>query len=215
MGTMATSMNVGKQQPQAFQHSWGIATRTKSKSWVMKMNFSLPQMSSEKRLLLNLISLLHISIQICGFIRAIYWIDSCLYIKWKVCLIVEKHLNLFRCSAIPWSEEWQLECGVPSTKSVTVSHFNFQGTTQDSPSSHQTRDLNSQTQNRARRVLTYAKISTKLDKSHSTPQQQKIPKFKIGRLGACSGAISALAVAQGCLGDPKSRISARKGSGFA
>ena len=46
-------------------------------------------------------------------------------------------------------------------------------------------------------------------------QQQKRPRFKIGSFGLRCGAISASAVAQGCLGGPETPIRAKKGSGLA
>ena len=44
---------------------------------------------------------------------------------------------------------------------------------------------------------------------------QRRPRFKIGRLSLSGGAISALAVNQGCLCGPETRILARKESGLA
>ena len=63
-----------------------------------------------------------------------------------------------------------------------------------------------------KRGLVDAKISTEIN---APLQQQRRPRFKIGRLGLCGGAISALAVNQGCLGGPETPIRARKGSGVA
>ena len=59
---------------------------------------------------------------------------------------------------------------------------------------------------------TDAKISTEIN---APLQQQRRPRFKIGRLDLRGGEILALAVDEGCLGGPETPIRARKGSGLA
>ena len=68
------------------------------------------------------------------------------------------------------------------------------------------------TLNRAQRGLVDAKIYTEIN---APLQQQRRPRFKIGRLGLRGGANLALAVDEWCLGGPETPIRARKGSGLA
>ena len=83
-----------------------------------------------------------------------------------------------------------------------IRFFNFQETNRISHVSYQKQIFHTYTRNRAQRGLVDAKISTEIN---APLQQQRRPRFKIGRLG---GAISALAVDQGCLCCPKTRIRA-------
>ena len=93
-----------------------------------------------------------------------------------------------------------------------IRFFNFQETNRVSHVSYQTRIFHTYTRNRAQRDPVDAKISTEIN---APLQQQRRPRFKIGRLGLRGGAISALAVDEGCLGGPETPIRARKGSGLA
>ena len=90
--------------------------------------------------------------------------------------------------------------------------FNFQETNRVSNVSYQKRIFHTYTRYRAQRGLVDAQIHTELNASL---QQQRRPRVKICSLGLCGGVISALAVDQKCLRGPKTRISARKGSGLA
>ena len=93
-----------------------------------------------------------------------------------------------------------------------IRFFNFQGTDQVSYASYQTQIFHAYTQNRARRGLVDVKIYTGIN---APLQQQRRPSFKIGSLGLRCGVFSALAVDQGCLGGPETRIRARRLSGLA
>ena len=90
--------------------------------------------------------------------------------------------------------------------------FNFQETNRVSHVSYQTRIFHTYIRNRAQRGLVDAKISTEIN---APLQQQRRPRFKIGRFGLRGGANLALAVDEGCLGGPETPIRARKGSGLA
>ena len=57
-----------------------------------------------------------------------------------------------------------------------------------------------------------ARISTEVT---APLQQQRRHGFKIGSLGPHYGATLVLVICQGCLGGTETRVSARKGSGFA
>ena len=90
-----------------------------------------------------------------------------------------------------------------------IRFFNFQETNRVSHVSYQTRIFHTYTRNRAERGLVDAKISTEIN----VPlQQQRRPRFKIGRLDLRGGANLAVAVDQGCLRGPETPIRARKGS---
>ena len=90
-----------------------------------------------------------------------------------------------------------------------IRFFNFQETKRVSHVSYQTRIFHTYTRNRAQRGLVDAKISTDIN---APLQQQRRPRFKIGRLSLRGGAISALVVNQVYLGGPELPIRARKGS---
>ena len=90
-----------------------------------------------------------------------------------------------------------------------IRFFNFQETNRVSHVSYQTRCFHTYTRNRAQRGLVDAKISTEIN---APLQQQRRPRFKIGRLSLRGGAISALVVNQVYLGGPELPIRARKGS---
>ena len=88
-----------------------------------------------------------------------------------------------------------------------IRFFNFQETNRVSHVSYQTRIFHTYTRNRAQRGLVDAKISTEIN---APLQQQRRPRFKIGRLGLRGGANLALAVDEVCLGGPETPIRARK-----
>ena len=93
-----------------------------------------------------------------------------------------------------------------------IRFFNFQETNRISDVSYQKRIFHTYTRNRAQRGRVDAKISTEIN---APLQQQRRPRFKIGRLGLRCGAISALAVDQVYLGGHETPIRASKGSGLA
>ena len=93
-----------------------------------------------------------------------------------------------------------------------IRFFNFQETNRVSHVSYQTRIFHTNIRNRAQRGLVDAKISTEIN---APLQQQRRPRFKIGRLVLRCREILALAVDQVYLGGHETPIRARKGSGLA
>ena len=87
-----------------------------------------------------------------------------------------------------------------------IRFFNFQETNRVSHVSYQTLIFHTYTRNRAQRGLVHAKISTEIN---APLQQQRRPRFKIGRLGLRGGEILALAVDEMYSGGHETPIRAR------